>query len=135
MQRETAAWAGIDAGKPHHHVVVVDGEGKLLLFQRVLNDEAALTAVIEAALLRADRVTWAIDLADGPAAMAIAVLLERRQELFSSLGLPSIGTLPPIAVKARATPETPQSSPIKFGRGAIAANCGGRRRLYSSCGR
>jgi hypothetical protein len=34
MQLERA-WAGVDAGKEHHHVVVVDFEGRKLLSRRV----------------------------------------------------------------------------------------------------
>jgi transposase len=37
--------------------------------------------VIDAVTVRAERVTWAIDLADGPAALMIALLLERGQRL------------------------------------------------------
>jgi len=36
------AWAGVDIGKGHHHVVVLDGDGQGLLSQRVANDELAL---------------------------------------------------------------------------------------------
>jgi sugar (pentulose or hexulose) kinase len=38
-------WAGIDAGKTHHHCVVIDADGKRLFSRRILNDEAALGAV------------------------------------------------------------------------------------------
>jgi hypothetical protein len=31
MQCAGQAWAGIDAGKGHHHVVVADGDGSRLL--------------------------------------------------------------------------------------------------------
>lgn len=81
MQRVRQAWAGIDAGKGHHHVVVIDGEGRRLLSRRVVNGEADLSEVITAALDRADDVTWAIDLADGPAALVIALLIEHGQRL------------------------------------------------------
>jgi transposase len=47
----------------------------------VANDEPELTAAIAAVLQRAKHVTWAIDLADGPAALAITLLLERGQRL------------------------------------------------------
>lgn len=81
MQQVDQAWAGIDAGKEHHHVVVIDADGQRLLSQRVLNDESELHAAIDAAQARAVSVTWAIDLADGPAALAITLLLEREQRL------------------------------------------------------
>ncbi len=49
-------WAGIDAGKTHHHCVVLDDEPELL---QLIADVLAL----------GDEVTWAIDLADGGAAL------------------------------------------------------------------
>jgi transposase len=81
MHQVDQAWTGIDAGKGHHHVVVIDGEGHQLMSRRVANDEAELTAAIAAVLQCAKQVTWAIDLADGPAALAITLLLERGQRL------------------------------------------------------
>jgi len=81
MQLERA-WAGIDAGKGHHHVVLVDAEGRRLLSRRVANDEVALREVIDDVLARAGEVTWAIDLADGPAALAITMLLLAGQRVF-----------------------------------------------------
>src|SRR4051794_19552462 len=80
MQVE-CAWAGIDAGKGHHHVVVVDSEGRRLLSRRVANDEGALREVIEDAFARAEHVTWPIDLADGPAALMITLLLIQSQRV------------------------------------------------------
>ena len=81
MQQINQAWAGIDAGKGHHHLVVIDREGRRLASRRVANDEPELTAAIDAVLQRAKQVTWAIDLADGPAALAITLLLLRGQRL------------------------------------------------------
>lgn len=43
------AWAGVDVGKGHHHVVVLDGDGQGLISRRVANDESALVEVIEQA--------------------------------------------------------------------------------------
>jgi predicted NBD/HSP70 family sugar kinase len=39
-------WAGIDAGKAHHHCVVIDADGNRLLSQKVPNDEPALLELI-----------------------------------------------------------------------------------------
>src|SRR5688500_11235238 len=66
MQRVEQTWAGIDAGKGHHHMVVIDSEGHRLLSRRVSNDESDLAAAIAAILTRAETVTWAIDLGDRP---------------------------------------------------------------------
>jgi transposase len=81
MQQVDQAWAGIDAGKGHHHLVVLDGDGRQLVSRRVANDEPDFTAAVDAVLQRAKQVTWAIDLADGPAALVITLLLERGQRL------------------------------------------------------
>ena len=81
MQQTEYAWAGIDAGKGHHHVVVIDGDGRRLLSRRVANDEPDLEAVIAAVLGCAVEVTWTIDLADGPAALVLALLLGRGQRV------------------------------------------------------
>ncbi|MEU5239172.1 IS110 family transposase, partial [Streptomyces lydicus] len=42
----TAIWAGIDAGKTHHHCVVIDETGKRLLSRRVANDETELLKLL-----------------------------------------------------------------------------------------
>ena len=81
MEQVEQAWAGIDAGKGHHHVVVIDSEGRRMLSRRLANDEPDLVAAIGDVLVRAKQVTWAIDLADGPAALMIALLLGREQRL------------------------------------------------------
>ncbi|MEE2033371.1 IS110 family RNA-guided transposase [Rhodococcus chondri] len=76
-------WAGIDAGKNHHHCVVIDTDGTRLHSRRVANDEAELIDLIDAVTRLADEgtVTWAIDLNSGGAALVIALLAERGQSL------------------------------------------------------
>jgi Transposase IS116/IS110/IS902 family len=39
-------WASVDAGKAHHHCLVIDADGKRLLSRRVANDEPELAPVI-----------------------------------------------------------------------------------------
>ena len=39
-------WSGIDAGKAHHHCVVIDADGTRLLSQKIPNDEPALLELI-----------------------------------------------------------------------------------------
>jgi hypothetical protein len=57
-------WAGIDAGKAHHHCFVIDADGNLLLSQRVPNDEPTLLQLLAGVLELADgdEVMWATDL-------------------------------------------------------------------------
>lgn len=76
-------WAGIDAGKAHHHCVVIDDEGNRLLSRRVANDEAALTELLtEVLALAAGReILWATDLNRGGAALLIGLLEAHNQAL------------------------------------------------------
>ncbi|WP_033223027.1 IS110 family transposase [Kitasatospora phosalacinea] len=77
-----AIWAGIDAGKTHHHCVVIDESGRRLLSRRVANDEPELLQLLADVLDLSTEVTWGIDLADGGAALVIAVLLSHGQRAF-----------------------------------------------------
>lgn len=76
-------WAGIDCGKTHHHCVVMDAEGKVLLSRRVVNDEPDLLQVLGDVLDIADgrEVTWAMDMTGGEPGLLIAVLVNHVQEL------------------------------------------------------
>ncbi|MGW0552584.1 IS110 family transposase [Streptomyces altiplanensis] len=74
-----AIWAGIDAGKTHHHCVAIDDSGRRLLSRRVANDEPELLELLADVLALSDEVTWGIDLADGGAALAITLLLNHGQ--------------------------------------------------------
>ncbi|MGW3399151.1 IS110 family transposase [Streptomyces hydrogenans] len=74
-----AIWAGIDAGKTHHHCVAIDESGRRLLSRRVANDELELLELLTDVLVLGDEVTWGIDLADGGAALAIGILLNHDQ--------------------------------------------------------
>jgi hypothetical protein len=73
-------WAGVDAGKTHHHCVVIDADGTKLLSRRVANDEPELLALISDVTALGE-VTWAVDLPDGGAALLIGLLLNAGQEL------------------------------------------------------
>lgn len=87
MSQVEQAWAGIDAGKGHHHLVVINQDGRRLMSRRVANDEVEIRQAIDDALAIAEQVTWAIDLADGPAALAITLLLQAGQRVFFLPGI------------------------------------------------
>jgi transposase len=74
-------WAGIDAGKTHHHCVAIDETGKRILSRRVANDETELLALIADVLGIAggEPVVWATDLNQGGAALAISLLVDNGQ--------------------------------------------------------
>lgn len=80
-------WAGVDIGKTHHHCVVLDAEGKRLLSRRVLNDEPELLALLADVLAIGEDAVWAVDVADGMAALLISVLLNHSQQLLYIPGL------------------------------------------------
>jgi transposase len=69
--------------------VVIDADGRKLLSRRVLNDEAVLTGLMADVLGMAGdgRVTWAIDLNAGGAALLIALLVADCQRLLYISGL------------------------------------------------
>ena len=76
-------WAGIDAGKAHHHCVLIDDEGNRLLSRRVANDEAALTELLTdvRTIAAGKEILWATDLNRGGAALLIGVLEAHHQSL------------------------------------------------------
>lgn len=75
-------WAGIDAGKTHHHCVVIDDDGQRLLSRRITNDESDLVALVAEVHAIANNVRWAVDLSDGAANLLIGILLNHEQTLF-----------------------------------------------------
>ena len=81
MDRVEQGWIGIDAGKGHHHAVLIDRGGQRLLSRRVINDEPDLVALIDTVQGRVVDPVWAIDLATGSASLVIALLLQRGQRV------------------------------------------------------
>ena len=51
-------WAGVDVGKGHHWMCLIDEVGDTLWSSKVFNDE---TVILEAISARADQVTWTVD--------------------------------------------------------------------------
>jgi transposase len=80
-------WAGTDIGKSHHHCVVVNQDGNRLLSRRVLNDEPELMALLADVLALDEDVVWAVDVADGMAALWVSLLLNHSQQLVYIPGL------------------------------------------------
>ena len=79
--RVERAWAGVDIGKGHHHVVVIDAEGTRMLSRRVTNDETALLELIGQATALAQTVRWAVDVRTGGAALLLALLVAQGQQV------------------------------------------------------
>jgi transposase len=83
------AWLGVDAGKEFHWAHLLDASGTQLLSRRVENDEADLLALIEEAHSFAGRsqIVWAVDQPGGGAALLLALLWERDQQILYVPGL------------------------------------------------
>lgn len=77
----TQLWAGVDIGREHHHVAVVDTEGKRVYSRRVANDEAVLLATIGDVRAMAEQIRWAIDLNSTESALLLTLLLDHGQEV------------------------------------------------------
>lgn len=74
-------WAGLDAGKAHHHCAVIDADGAKQLSRKVPNNEPELLELLGDVLALDEHVTWAIDLNSGGAALIIALLINHNQRL------------------------------------------------------
>ncbi|GAA4136814.1 IS110 family transposase [Leifsonia shinshuensis] len=77
-------WAGIDAGKTHHHCFVIDEDGTKRLSRRFANTEADILTLMGdvAAVADGDQLLWATDLNHGGAGLMKAVLADHGQTLF-----------------------------------------------------
>lgn len=80
-------WAGTDIGKTHHHCAVLDAGGVKLLSRRILNDESELLELIGDVLALGEDVVWAVDVADGMAALLVCLLLNHGQKIVYIPGL------------------------------------------------
>jgi hypothetical protein len=73
------ACAGVDVGKRHHWVCVVDPQGSRLLSMKVANDEAEIAAVIGSVSGLAGKITWAVDTVGAPSVLLLALLSQAGQ--------------------------------------------------------
>jgi transposase len=78
-QRPPQVWAGIDVGKGHHWITVVDADGEPLWNRKVINSESDILAAFGEVMDTADDVTWALDLVDGPASLLLGTLANHGQ--------------------------------------------------------
>lgn len=76
------AWAGVDIGKEHHHVVVIDTDGNRLLSRRISNDESVLLELIGQVTTLANTVRWTVDVSTGGATLLLALLVAHGQQVF-----------------------------------------------------
>jgi transposase len=74
-------WAGIDVGKTHHWVCVVDTDGTTVLSVKIGNDQNEIDAVIATVTALAERVEWALDIIGAPSALLLALLNQAGQQV------------------------------------------------------
>lgn len=76
-------WAGIDAGKSHHHCVVINEAGDRLLSKKISNDETEILDLLAEVSGLADdtQISWATDMNRGGAALLISVLTAHDQQV------------------------------------------------------
>jgi Transposase len=68
------AFIGVDIGKTHHWVCVLDAEGKKLASTKITNDEADIVKLITAASKTAQQLVWAVDIIGSPSALILTLL-------------------------------------------------------------
>lgn len=75
------AWVGIDIGKTHHWVCVLDAEGAVLLSAKLVNDESEIVALIATVTGLAEQLVWAVDIIGAPSALILALLARAGQSV------------------------------------------------------
>jgi transposase len=69
-------WAGVDVGKEHHWVCVLDDNGRVVLSRKVINDEQSIRELVAEIDGLAEQVSWTVDLTTVYAALLLTVLAD-----------------------------------------------------------
>lgn len=69
-------WAGVDVGKEHHWVAVVDDTGTVVLSRKLVNDEQPIRALIGEIDMLGQEVAWTVDLTTVYATLLLTVLAD-----------------------------------------------------------
>jgi transposase len=81
MTKADKAWAGIDIGKTHHWVCVLDADGAVLLSEKLANDESKIVTLITTVTGLAEQLVWAVDIVGSPSALILALLARAKQSV------------------------------------------------------
>jgi len=73
------AWVGVDIGKTHHWVCMLDTDGKVLLSVKIANDEVEILRLIATVSERVEQPVWAVDIIGAPSALILALLAQAGQ--------------------------------------------------------
>jgi hypothetical protein len=93
-----------------------------------------LAALIDLIRDRVRELTWAIDLADGAAALMIALLLHRDQPVFHLRGIAVNRASAGYRGEGKTDARTPRSSPTKLGCAAICVSYSCLTMTLCGCG-
>ncbi len=74
-------WGGVDVGKGHHWVCLIDEAGTTLWSSRVANDEGAILEAIGEVLARGQHVVWAVDVTGTMSGLLLALLAAHGQRV------------------------------------------------------
>lgn len=80
-ERVPRGWAGVDVGKGHHWVCLVDDAGATAWSAKVANDEESIVEAIDAVVGRCEQVTWAVDVTGTMSGLLLALLATRGQQV------------------------------------------------------
>lgn len=72
-------WAGIDVGKGHHWICLIDEAGTTVWSTKVVNDEAAILDAVGGVLARAEEVIWGVDVTGTMSGLLLALLAAHGQ--------------------------------------------------------
>ena len=119
QQPRSCGWAGVDVGKGHHWVCLIDEAGTTVWSAKVVNDEGAILEAISAVLARAELVVWAVDVTGTMSGLLLALLAAHGQQVKYVPGRTANQMATAYRVRPRPTPATPMSLPRPCGTGAI----------------
>lgn len=74
-------WAGVDVGKGHHWICVIDAEGATVWSSKVDNDEAAILDAISTVTAQGTQVSWAVDVTGTMSGLLLALLAAHGQQI------------------------------------------------------
>ena len=75
------AWAGIDVGKGHHWICLIDESGASIWSAKVVNDEAAILDAIGGVLGLGEEVVWGVDVTGTMSGLLLALLAAHGQRV------------------------------------------------------
>lgn len=74
-------WAGVDVGKEHHWVAVVDDTGAVVLSRKLVNDEHQIRDLVREVDRLGEQVSWTVDLTTVYASLLLMVLADVGQSV------------------------------------------------------